>query len=226
MKRSWSFLTALTISITGCADIQQQTGLDNKQMGATAGAAIGCLGGAFLAKISGGKPAQGCAAGAVIGGLAGYEKARQEEIAAAEKAKSEALAALATLPPTQRTPSATIQTVDVTVTDSKTNEQRKYKAFDSVTIDIPLSAKGTPELDSAMSKLKTLATRVADERGSSAIVIAMTPGDVKATKTELTNASFKTPNQHDIFFFKIADDNVPKGVERITVRAGQLNTTI
>ena len=217
-------LSAVTLAITlaGCADMQKQTGMDGK----TAGAAIGCIGGALLAKISGQNAAGGCIAGAVVGGLIGFEKARQDEITAASKAQQEAIAALAPLSVGRQVKAGEIKTVEVTATDKTKNETKKYQAFDSVSVNIPISAKGTPEYDAAISKLKTLAEKVADERGSSKIDIAMTAADAKANKVTLETASAKTAKGNTVTVSKATDNTIQKGIERVTVRAGKLEQTV
>ena len=88
---------ALTVALSGCAEIQQQTGLDSKAISTAGGAAMGCVGGALLARMTGQNGLGGCMAGAVVGGFIGFEKSRQDEITAAEKARQEAMAALAPL---------------------------------------------------------------------------------------------------------------------------------
>ena len=225
MKLHTLSVIAIAISISGCADMQQRTGLDGKALGAAGGAAIGCVGGALLAKISGHDATGGCMAGAVAGGLIGFAQARQEEISAAEKAQQDAIAALAPLANSNQVKAGQVKTVEVTATDKSKNESKKYQAFDSVSVDIPLSAKGTPEYDAALSKLKTLAEKVADDRGSSSIDIAMTSADAKANKVKFETASAKTKKGNTVIVSKAADNSVQKGIERVTVRAGKLQQT-
>ncbi len=217
---------AFAVTLTGCANVQQATGLDGKAVGAAGGAAIGCVGGALLAKITGQNAVGGCVAGAVVGGLVGFQKARQDEISAATKAQQEAVAALAPLSVASQVKVGEVKTVEVTATDKTKNETKKYQAFDSVSIDIPISAKGTPEYDAAIGKLKTLAEKVADERGSSKIDIAMTSADARANKVTLETASVKTAKGNTITVAKAADNTVQKGIERVTVRAGKLEQTV
>lgn len=217
---------AFAVTLTGCANVQQATGLDGKTVGAAGGAAIGCVGGALLAKITGQNAAGGCVAGAVVGGLVGFAKARQDEISAASTAQKEALAALAPLSVGNQVKAGEVKTVEVTATDKTKNETKKYQAFDSVSIDIPISAKGTPEYDAAIGKLKTLAEKVADERGSSKIDIAMTAADARANKVTLETASAKTAKGNTVTVSKAADNTVQKGIERVTVRAGKLEQTM
>ena len=226
MKLVTVSVVTLAITLAGCADLQKQTGMDGKTAGAAGGAAIGCIGGALLAKISGQNAAGGCMVGAVAGGLIGFAKARQDEISAASKAQQEAIAALASLPAASQVKAGEVKTVEVTATDKTKNETKKYQAFDSVSVDIPISAKGTPEYDAAIGKLKTLAEKVADERGSSKIDIAMTAADARANKVTLETASVKTAKGNTITVAKAADNTLQKGMERVTVRAGKLEQTV
>ena len=217
---------ALAVALTGCADMQQKTGLDGKTIGAAGGAAMGCIGGALLARLNGQNAAGGCVVGAVLGGLIGFEKTRQDEISAATKAQQEAIAALAPLSVGRQVKAGEVKTVEVTATDKTKNETKKFQAFDSVSVEIPLSAKGTPEYDAALSKLKALAEKIADERGSSKIVIAMTTADARANKVTLETATAKTAKGNTVTVTKAADNAVQKGVERVTVRAGKLEQTV
>ena len=221
-------LSAVTLAVTlaGCADMQKQTGIDGKTAGAAGGAALGCIGGAVLAKITGQNAAGACVAGAVVGGMIGFEKARKEEITAASKAQQEAIAALAPLSVGRQVKAGEVKTVEVTAIDKTKNETKKYQAFDSVSMDIPISAKGTPEYDTAISKLKTLAERVADERGTSNIDIAMTAADARANRVTLETASAKTAKGNTVIVSKAADNTLQRGFERITVRAGKLEQTV
>ncbi len=225
MKLLTSLAISVTVALSGCADIQQSTGVDSETLNTAGGAAIGCLGGAFLAKVTGQNAMGGCLLGAVAGGLIGFEKSRQEEISAATKAQQEAMTALAPLSTSRLVKAGEIKTVEVIATDKTKNETKKFQAFESVSLDIPLSAKGTPEYDAAMSKLKTLAEKVADERGTSKIDIAMTAADAKANKFVLETGSAKTAKGNTITVTKAADNSIPKGTERVTIRAGKIQKT-
>ena len=223
-KFGWTAI-ALTIGLTGCANTAGQGGMDNKTTGAVVGGALGCAGGALLAKLAGGDMAAGCAVGAVVGGLVGFERARQEEIAEAERVRQEAIQATASLPPQQRARGGEVKTVEVVAKDKATGNTQKIKTFDSVSIDLPISAKGTPEYTAAMGKLKTLAERVADERGSAEIRVAVTPADARASKVNMAGGQVQTAKGNPITVTKVTDTSVPKGLERITVKAGRLKTT-
>ena len=216
---------ALTLGLSGCANTAGPGATDNKTTGAVVGGALGCAGGALLAKLAGGDMAAGCAMGAVVGGLVGFERARQQEIAEAERIRQEAIQATASLPPQQRACGGEVKTVEVVAKDKATGNTQKIKTFDSVSLDLPISAKGTPEYTAAMGKLKTLAERVADERGSAEIVVAVTPADAKANKVNMAGGKVASPKGNPITVIKVTDASVTKGMERITVKAGRLKTT-
>lgn len=219
----FSLLALATTLAAGCATAP--SGLDDKTVGAATGAVVGCVGGAVLARITGQNVAAGCVAGGAVGGLIGFERARQQEIAAATQAQQQAVAALQQSPAGRSVRAGEVKTVEVTATDKTTKQASKYQAFDSVSVEIPLSAKGTPEYDQAIGKLKALAEKVADERGSSTIEIAMKPADMRARKVVQETATVNTAQGHPITVSKTADSSLPKGVERFTVRAGALKQT-
>lgn len=207
---------AFSLSLSGCAN------MDDKTASAATGSVIGCAGGVLIAKIAGGNPTAGCAAGAMVGGLIGFEKARHDEIAAAEKARQEAVSAISN---TKGVRAGEVKTVEITATDKSTRETKKFQAFESVDIDLPLSTKGTPEYDAAMGKIKKLAEKIADERGSSEIELAVTPADAKLKKIALRSDVVKTGAGNTITVSKVANKKLSRGLERITVRAGGIKTT-
>lgn len=216
---------SLALGLSGCANLQQSTGMDGKTTGAVVGGTLGCVGGAILAHLGGGNAAAGCALGAVAGGMVGFEKARQEEIAAAEQVKREIAASFASRPG-QRVRIGEVKTVEVTATEKNSREVKKYQSFDSFTVELPLSTQESPEHAQAMSKLRALANRVADERGSAEVTVALSPADAKAGKTAASSGRAQTAKGNTVTVSKVADASVPRGVERVTVKAGQLKTEV
>lgn len=223
-KLAVSAAVALALGLSGCANSPNGAAMDNKTSGAVVGGALGCAGGALLAKVTGGDVAAGCAVGAVVGGLVGFERARQQEIADAERARQEVIDATATLPPQQRARAGALNTVEVQAKDKSDGSTKTVKAFESVSVDIPISTKGTPEYSAAMGKLKTLAERVADERGSAEILVAVTPTDARLGKLNMAGGKAASPKGNPIIVTKLTDTKVPRGMERITVKAGRLKT--
>ena len=225
MKSISLTVLVLAMGLSGCANLQQSTGMDGKTAGAVGGGVIGCVGGAVLAKLGGGNAVAGCAVGAVAGGLVGFEKARQDEIAAAEQARNDVAAAFESRPG-QKARVGQVKTGEVTATQKGSSEARKYQAFDSVSVELPLASKGSPEHDAAMEKLKALAERVADERGSSQIIVALAPADAKARKVASSTGTAQTAKGNTITVIKTSSAAVSKGLERITVKAGNLQTEV
>lgn len=225
MKNVYSISVLITSTLlTGClANLPKE--MDSKTAGTALGATVGCVGGAVLAKLQGGNAAAGCVIGSVAGGLIGFQKARQEEIAEATRTRDEAQALLAKLPPNTggaKPQVSEVKTVDVAVTEKGKTESSNYKAFDSVTLDIPTASRGTPEREEVMAKLRKLAEKVADERHSARIEVTMTAADAKALKVDLTSTTVQSPKGNPIVFSRAADSTVPRGIERITVRAGAI----
>ena len=75
MKSISLTLIAVAVGVSGCASIQQSTGMDNKTASAVGGGLMGCVGGALLAKLGGGNAAVGCAVGAAVA-VAAHDHAR------------------------------------------------------------------------------------------------------------------------------------------------------
>lgn len=214
---------ALSMALAGCASIQESTGVDAKTLSTVTGGIAGCATGALLAKATGGNALVGCTLGTVAGGLIGFEKARQEEIAAAEQARRDALSAMAQLPASQRPVAAEVKTAEITATEKDSRQTKKYQSFDSLSVDLPVSTRGTPEYQAALDKLKKLADKIADERGASELHIAMTPSDAKAQKVRMETTTAAT-RQGTVTTFRTVDPSVPRGFERVTVKAGKLKT--
>ena len=225
-KLSKIFLLTATL-LTGCATTSPNGSMDNKTVSTATGAALGCLGGAVLAKITSQNATSGCAVGAVAGGFIGFEKARREEIAAAAQARQEVVALITTLPSGQsgmQVRAGEVKTIEVTATDKSKSESHKYQAFDSVSVDIPASSRGTVQYNKAIGKLQTLAERIADNRGSSRIEISMTSADARASKVNLETTTARTSNGNPVIMSIATDNSIPRGVERFTVRAGSLKS--
>ncbi len=214
LKSIAAVLISTIFALSGCAAPGQPGSTENKATNIGGGAVIGCLGGALVAHLAGGKAAKGCAIGAAIGGIAGYAKARQEEIDAAKNVQAETLAAV---PGAKAEP---VVTENVEVKDKSTGEVKTVQAVKEVTIDMPLSQKGTPEFNSAMDKIKALAERYADERQSADLTVAMNQKDARLQKATAMSTPLKTASgKGTINFIRTIDPTIPAGFERITVRA-------
>ena len=58
------------------------------------------------------------------------------------------------------------------------------------------------------------------------IIVALAPTDARARKMASSSGSAQTDKGNTITVIKTSDASVPKGVERITVRAGRLQTEV
>lgn len=201
-------VVSAALAVSGCA------GMDDKMKTAGIGAAIGCGVGALLAKGTKGDAAKGCAIGAVAGGLAGYLKARQDEINAAR----EAAAVVASVPGAS---AGTVQTQVVQVTDQTTGKTESVETFKAISVDVPLSQLATPNGQAVMAKLDTYARRVADDRADTVAMDVSTaptreppPNDIEVLSTS-TEKSGKGQVQRR----QLNDVRVPKPLQRVTIEA-------
>lgn len=138
-----AFILGFILAVTGCA-----TGPDGQPLskveGTAMSAGIGCVGGALLAKVIGGKPGVGCLVGGVAGGLAGYVSVRQAELANAKQAQAEI-------------PGARLETQPVVV--SEADKIEKVTAFKSLSVPIPGSAVATADGRGTLNRLAALAVK-------------------------------------------------------------------
>ena len=123
----------------GCAN------MDDKTTSAGIGAAVGCAAGAALAKLTKNDAGTACIAGAVVGGLIGYQRARSSEIQEAQATADEAVKVSGA----KATP---VQTQPVQVTDKQTGKTETVRAFKTFSVDIPLSQVDSQVLTEEVGK--------------------------------------------------------------------------
>lgn len=142
ITRALALILAGSVTLSGCATIESGTDNVTQKVGgvftkndshaaAVGGAALGCVGGAVLARFIGGghDMLRGCAAGAVVGGVVSY-KVHQAELAKARAVAADAHATLGV--------NATVTTRDVQAKDDN------GQAVTTQTLDrlvLPLPAK-------------------------------------------------------------------------------------
>ncbi|MDO9600219.1 MAG: glycine zipper domain-containing protein [Azoarcus sp.] len=195
------------LALNGCA------GMDSKTESAGIGAAIGCAAGAVLATLTESDAGAGCAAGAVVGGVIGYIKARNAEVAEAQRA-AEAVTVVkgATVRP--------VQTEQVKVVDVKANTTETVSAFKSVSVDIPLSQVDTKEGREAMSKLEAYARKTAADRGETVdMTIAAAPSaNAKANASPvMLMETMENAGTGQVRHTRVADPRIPGNVQRVTI---------
>jgi hypothetical protein len=155
--------------------------------------------------------------------LANFGAARAEELESARRAAMDIEGATSKLPQGQQVRVQGLVTISFEASDGRTHEVRKFQAYDSLTVDLPLTLKGRPERDAAMSPVKLLAEVLARARGSAEIARAYAPADARDEKITVGSATAKLPGGQDITVRKLIDANVLRGFERIVVKGGPLN---
>jgi hypothetical protein len=200
-------VVAVSVALGGCANVDQKT------QSAGVGAAVGCAAGAVLTTLTKNDAKTACLAGAVVGGLIGYQRARSSEIDDAKAAADEVVKV-------SGAKAAPVQTDTVKVTDKETGKTETVRAFKSVSVDIPLSQLDTADGKEAMRKLNDYARKVARERGEAVqMTIATAPGKgAKAAPVGNMQASEKVGdgvvNRHIV-----TDSRIPANVQRVSIEA-------
>lgn len=144
---------------------------------------------------------------------------RAAELAQARSTQDEVTAATARLAPALQARLRGIRSSAPAVTDPASKATRHIDTFDSLTLDLPLGLKGTPEHDAAMAAVKRLALLLARQRGGAEIVRAYAPADAHADKIHVSASSVKTPEGQDITVRKQIDAEQLRGFERVIVHA-------
>lgn len=193
------------VTLTACA------GMDAKTEGAAIGGGIGCAGGAILAALTKNDVGTGCAAGAVIGGLVGYMRARNAEVAEAQKA-TEAAARV------EGAKVAPVETQPVQVTDKATKKTDTVQAFKSVSVDIPSRQLDTPEGKEAVRKLEEYARKTAVERGETVdMTYATRPEKVTSAAKVTLKQTVEHSGNGQVRRTYVADPRLQGSVQRITI---------
>ncbi|GAA5182325.1 hypothetical protein GCM10025771_31360 [Niveibacterium umoris] len=199
-----TYLALTPFLLTSCATTDQKT------QDAAVGAAIGCAAGALLAKVTSNDVGTACAAGAVVGGIIGYQRARNSEIEEARRAADAAKSV-------EGAKSSPVQTDTVKVTDRETGKTETVQAFKSVSVDIPLSQVDTQDGREAMRKLNDYARKVATERGETVDMTIAVPsekvGKTKVAAQQTREAAGKGAVVRNV----VIDPRTPANVQRVTI---------
>jgi hypothetical protein len=166
------------VSLAVCAGLSSAcTTTPHRTETAGKGAVVGCVSGVAFAMIVRGNPLEACLAGTVVGGVAGYQKARLDELdQARETAKSLTQDIV-------DTPAAKVEVQQVQVVEADSGRAEKVEAFKGLSMDVPLSQLGTPEGQALMRKLDAYARKIAQDRGEpvSLEVVKKAPTETAAT---------------------------------------------
>lgn len=204
-------LVAAALAVNGCAN------LDDKTTSAGIGAAVGCAAGAALAKLTKNDAGTACLAGAVVGGLIGYQRARSSEIQDAQATADEAVKVSGA----KATP---VQTQPVQVTDKQTGKTETVRAFKTFSVDIPLSQVDKPEGKAAMQKLNDYARKLAREREEEVEMNIVTAPGKGARATQVDSQVLTEEVGNGVVRRQVlSDPRVPANVQRVTIEARNPN---
>lgn len=141
----------------------------------------------------------------------------------AEQAQQQVVQVMQKLPRGRRASAGELRLADVNITDNQSGQTRAMHALQSVSVTMPLAAKGRPEYTDAMDALKKLANTLADARGSAQIEVDQSAADVRARRVNTATGVTQTSNGNPVSVRKHVDRALPAGVERYTIQAGPLH---
>lgn len=150
------------------------------------------------------------------------QAALNQETQQAQSIQAQAVQAMQSLPVKQRAVAGPVLTQPVSIADAQSGQTLQVRAFSSVSVEMPLAAKGRKEYTRAMDLLKELANELADNRGSSSIVVDQADADVKAGRVNTATGTTQSKGGKPVSVIKRIDAGVPSGVERYTVEAGAI----
>lgn len=199
--------------LSGCATLEEaSTSLSCMLSRVTSAADPSCGSSAPATTISGGHSER----------FSRLQAALNQETQQAQSIQAQAVQAMQSLPVKQRAVAGPVLTQPVSIADAQSGQTLQVRAFSSVSVEMPLAAKGRKEYTRAMDLLKELANELADNRGSSSIVVDQADADVKAGRVNTATGTTQSKGGKPVSVIKRIDAGVPSGVERYTVEAGAI----
>ncbi|QNP48732.1 hypothetical protein [Diaphorobacter aerolatus] len=150
------------------------------------------------------------------------QKQLDEEVKDAEVSIEAAVQASATLPKAQRARNTSVLTTRVPVTDSQSPRVADLTVLDTVSIELPTAGKKKRGYVNSMNAVKALATRIADSRGGATILVEQSSADVRGRKVNTSEGESQTKEGNALTVRKSVNPDVPRGIERYTIKAGDL----
>ena len=154
--------------------------------------------------------------------FARLQAALDQEARQATDLQAQAVQAMQKLPARQRAVAGPVRTRPVPITDGASGTTSQLQSFSSLSVEMPLAAKGRSEYTRAMDSLKELANELADNRGSSTIMVEQSEADVSAGRVNTSSGTTQTKNGKPVNVRKKVDSSLPAGVERYTIEAGEI----
>ena len=199
--------------LSGCATLEEaSTSLSCMLSRVTSAADPSCGSSAPATTISGGHSER----------FSRLQAALNQETQQAQSIQAQAVQAMQSLPVKQRAVAGPVLTQPVSIADAQSGQTLQVRAFSSVSVEMPLAAKGRKEYTRAMDLLKELANELADNRGSSSIVVDQADADVKAGRVNTATGTTQSKGGKPVSVIKRIDAGVPSGVERYTIEAGAI----
>lgn len=150
------------------------------------------------------------------------QAALNQETQQAQGIQAQAVQAMQSLPVKQRAVAGPVLTQPVPIADGQSGKTLQMRAFSSLSVEMPLAAKGRKEYTRAMDLLKELANELADNRGASSIVVDQADGDVKAGRVNTATGTTQSKSGKPVSVIKRIDAGLPNGMERYTIEAGAI----
>ena len=199
--------------LSGCATLEEaSTSLSCMLSRVTSAADPNCGSSAPATTMSGGHSER----------FSRLQAALNQETQHAQSIQAQAVQAKQSLPVKQRAVAGPVLTQPVPIADAQSGQTLQMRAFSSLSVEMPLAAKGRKEYTRAMDLLKELANELADNRGSSSIVVDQADADVKAGRVNTATGTTQSKGGKPVSVIKRIDAGVPSGVERYTVEAGAI----
>ena len=150
------------------------------------------------------------------------QAALNQETQQAQGIQAQVVQAMQSLPVKQRAVAGPVLTQPVPIADGQSGKTLQMRAFSSLSVEMPLAAKGRKEYTRAMDLLKELANELADNRGASSIVVDQADGDVKAGRVNTATGTTQSKGGKPVSVIKRIDAGLPNGMERYTIEAGAI----
>lgn len=215
-----SLAAAAALALAGCATVDSSNSLGCMLGRVTQNPPPGCApAGATPAPATGPSAATVAQAGERFAKL---QSVLDQEIELARAVQADAVSSMQHLPLKLRSSAGPVKLQDAPITDSQSGQTRKMRTLESVSVLMPLAAKGRPEYAQAMTTLKNLANRLADNRGSATIVVHQSAADVQAQRVNTATGTSKTAKGSPVKVDKVEDAQLPAGTERYTIQAGPI----
>lgn len=150
------------------------------------------------------------------------QKVLDAEVHDAEVSIEAAAEATKSLPKNQRAQNTSVLTTRVPVTDGQSSHVADMTMLDTVTIELPTAGKKKRGYVNAMNAVKALATRIADTRGGATILVEQASADVRGKKVNTSEGESQTKDGNSLTVQKAVTSDLPRGIERYTIKAGAL----